>query len=66
MSKNNFNGSLKVSVVNLAGQTIMDKLLEKNSSGSYSIDVKNKLAAGIYLVNISTDTEAFSSKIMVK
>jgi hypothetical protein len=66
LSKNDFNGNLKVSVVNLAGQTIMDNLLEKNSSGSYSIDVKNKLAAGIYLVNISTDTTTFSSKIMVK
>ena len=66
MSNNDFNGNLKVSVVNLAGQTIMDNQLEKNSSGSYSIDVKNKLSAGIYLVNISTDTATFSSKIMVK
>ena len=66
MSKNDFNGKLKVSVVNLAGQTIIDNQLEKNDSGSYSIDVKNKLSAGVYLVKISTDTDTFSSKIIVK
>ena len=65
-SKNDFIGNLKVAVVNLAGQTIMNSQLEKNSSGSYNIDVKNKLSAGIYLVNISTDNAAFSSKIIVK
>jgi hypothetical protein len=66
MSKNDFNGKLNVAVVNLAGQTIMDSQLDKNISGNYSIDVKNKLSAGIYLINISTDTAAFSSKIIVK
>jgi Secretion system C-terminal sorting domain len=66
MCKNDFNGKLNVAVVNLAGQTIMDNLLEKNGSGLYTIDVKNKLAAGIYLININTDTDAFSSKIIVK
>jgi hypothetical protein len=66
MSKNDFSGKLKVAVVNLAGQTIMDSQLEKNNSGSYSVDVKNKLSAGVYLVKISTDTDAFSSKIIVK
>lgn len=66
MSKNDFSGNLKVAVVNLAGQTVMDSQLEKNNSGSYSIDVKNKLSAGVYLVKISTDTDTFSSKIMVK
>lgn len=66
MSKNDFSGKLKVAVMNLAGQTIMDSQLEKNNSGSYSVDVKNKLSAGIYLVKISTDTDTFSSKIIVK
>ena len=66
MSKNDFSGNLKVAVVNLAGQTVMDSQLEKNNSGSYSIDVKYKLSAGVYLVKISTDTDTFSSKIMVK
>ncbi len=66
MSKNDFSGNLKVAVVNLSGQTVMDSQLEKNNSGSYSIDVKNKLSTGVYLVKISTDTDTFSSKIMVK
>jgi Secretion system C-terminal sorting domain len=66
MSKNDFSGNLKVAVVNLVGQTVLDSQLEKNNSGSYSIDVKNKLSAGVYLVKISTDTDTFSSKIMVK
>jgi hypothetical protein len=65
MSKNDFSGKLKVAVVNLAGQTIMDSQLEKNNSGSYSVDVKNKLSAGVYLVKINTDTDTFSSKIIV-
>ena len=66
MSKNEFSGNLKVAVVNLVGQTVLDSQLEKNNSGSYSIDVKNKLSAGVYLINISTDTDTFSSKIIVK
>ncbi|MBA4318057.1 MAG: hypothetical protein C0412_06630 [Flavobacterium sp.] len=66
MSKNDFSGKLKVAVMNLAGQTIMDSQLEKNNSGSYSVDVKNKLSAGVYLVKMSTDTDTFSSKIIVK
>lgn len=66
MSKNDFSGKLKVAVMNLAGQTIMDSQLEKNNSGSYSVDVKSKLSAGVYLVKISTDTDTFSSKIIVK
>jgi hypothetical protein len=66
MSKNDFSGNLKVAVVNLAGQTVMDSQLEKNNSGSYSIDVKNKLSAGVYLVKITTDKGTFSAKIMVK
>jgi hypothetical protein len=66
MSKNDFSGKLKVAVVNLAGQTIIDSQLEKNNSGSYTIDVKNKLSAGLYLINIITDTDTFTSKIMVK
>jgi hypothetical protein len=66
MSKNDFNGNLKVAVVNLVGQTVMDSQFEKNNSGSYSIDVKNKLSAGLYIVKISTQTDTYSSKIMVK
>jgi hypothetical protein len=66
MSKNDFSGNLKVAVVNLVGQTVLDSQLEKNNSGSYSIDVKNKLSAGVYLLNISTETDTFSSKIIVK
>ena len=66
MSKNDFSGKLKVAVMNLAGQTIIDSQLEQNNSGSYSVDVKNKLSAGIYLVKISTDIDTFTSKIIVK
>lgn len=66
MSKNNFSGKLKVAVMNLVGQTIIYNQLEKNNSGSYSIDVRNKLSAGVYLVKISTDTGTFFSKIIVK
>ncbi|MBC7407270.1 MAG: T9SS type A sorting domain-containing protein [Arcicella sp.] len=66
MSENDFSGKLKVAVVNLAGQTIIENQLEKNNSGSYNIDIKNKLSAGVYLVKITTDTDTFSSKIIVK
>lgn len=66
MSENDLSGKLKVAVVNLAGQTIIENQLEKNNSGSYNIELKTKLSAGVYLVKISTDTDTYSSKIIVK
>ena len=66
MPKSNFNSSIKVTIVNLAGQTIMERQIEKNNSGAYSISTQNKLSSGMYLVKISADKATYSSKIIVK
>ncbi len=66
VSKNNFNGDLKVAVVDLAGKSIMDNQTVKSNSGLYSLDVKNKLASGIYLVQINNGSSNFAIKIIVK
>lgn len=66
VSKNSFSGDLKVVIVDLLGKTIVNSQTVKSNSGLYSIDVKNKLASGMYLVQINNGSSNFSSKIMVK
>ena len=64
--KGNFIGDLKVSVLNLIGQTMIKSQIVKANSGSYILDSKNKLASGMYLVQINTGTATISKKIIVK
>ncbi|TDD99450.1 T9SS type A sorting domain-containing protein [Flavobacterium cellulosilyticum] len=66
MSKVNFGKDLKVSVVNLIGETIIESQTIKADSDSYTISTKNKLSAGIYLVQINTENGIVSKKIIVK
>lgn len=66
MAKGNFSDDLKVSVVNLVGQTIIESQTVKSNSGSYTIASKNKMASGVYLVQINTGTATISKKIIVK
>ncbi|TRX37784.1 T9SS type A sorting domain-containing protein [Flavobacterium restrictum] len=66
MAKGNFNGDLKVSVVTITGQTVIKSQTIKANAGSYTVVSKNKLASGMYLVQINTGTTTVSKKIMVK
>lgn len=66
VSKNNFNGDLKVSVVDLVGKTIINSQTVKSNTGLYSIDIKNKLSSGMYLVQIKNGTANFTTKLIVK
>ena len=66
MAKGNLSGDLKVSVVNLNGQTIIKSQNVKSNSGTYTIACKNKLAPGMYVIQINTGAATISKKIIVK
>jgi hypothetical protein len=60
-----FDGNLKVSIVALSGATVLEQTVEKNS-GSFNLDIKNKLSSGVYLLKITSNNLVHSSKIVVK
>ena len=60
-----FDGNLKVSIVTLSGATVLEQSIG-NNSGSYSLDIKNKLTSGVYVLKITGNNIAHSSKIVVK
>jgi len=57
---------LTISVLNLLGEKIIKTSPEKSISNIYSIDIKNKLTSGIYMIKVDTETASYVSKIVVK
>ncbi len=65
-AKKDINTNIKVSVINLMGKTVIENQSLKNNSGSYTLEMKNKLSTGVYIVKISTENESFSTKVNIK
>lgn len=64
-TKNDSNATLNVSIIALSGAEIMKQSIQA-FSGNYTLDIKNKLAAGMYLIKIDSEKGVYSSKIIVK
>lgn len=66
ISKGAFVSDLKVSVVNIGGQTVIESQSLQSNSGSYQVFCKNKLSSGVYFVLIDTGGKTISKKIVVQ
>ena len=62
---NGFDNNLMVTIVSLSGKTLVKESLS-NNAGSYSLQVKNRLSTGIYLLNINSDSNNYTTKLIVK
>ncbi|AXP80170.1 Rhamnogalacturonate lyase precursor [Mariniflexile rhizosphaerae] len=58
--------SLTLSVYDLLGKQLIKTTPIKSISNTYSIDIKNKLVSGIYIVKIDTEKGNYTSKIVIK
>lgn len=58
--------NIMISVYDLLGKEIIKTSPLKSISNTYSIDIKNKLISGIYIVKINSDQGNYMSKIVVK
>ncbi len=65
-AKNNNLGNLNISVYNLLGQQVLERVLDNNNSGTYRLDATNKLSSGTYIVNIKSGSSSYNSKIVVQ
>jgi len=58
-------GAARMSVYNMAGQTVMERTLAAGRSGSVSLDLRH-LSNGVYLVKLSSEGFASSQKLVVQ
>jgi hypothetical protein len=58
-------GAARMSVYNMAGQTVMERTLAAGRSGSVSLDLRH-LSNGVYLVKLSSGGFAGSQKLVVQ
>lgn len=65
-AKNNNLDNLNISVYNLLGQQVLERVLDNNNSGTYRLDATNKLSSGTYIVNIKSGSSSYNSKIVVQ
>jgi len=58
-------GAARLSVYNMAGQTVMTRTFAAGRSGSVSLDLRH-LSNGVYLVKFSSEGFASSQKLVVR
>lgn len=61
----NFN-NVTLSVYNLLGKQVIKTTPVKSISNTYTIDIKNKLVSGMYIVKIDTEKGNYMSKVVVE
>ena len=64
--KNNYSGKLDITITNVLGKIVIERELLQSHSGLYSINIKDQLTSGIYLVKIDAEDSSYFSKVIVE
>ena len=64
---NNYNGSaLTATLHNVSGKTMHEELIQTNASGNYKLNLKSKLPAGVYFLQLKGDGLSENIKVVVQ
>ncbi|MGQ7945480.1 polysaccharide lyase family protein [Flavobacterium sp. WC2509] len=61
------SSNITMSILDFTGKTLLKKDFKNNSSTFYSLDIKNKLTSGVYIVKINTESgKVYSNKVIIE
>lgn len=61
------SSNIAISILDFTGKTLLKKDFKNNGLTFYSLDIKNKLTAGVYIVKINTESgKVYSNKVIIE